>query len=142
MAERFLQSYGLGDLLDDPRFANNEARVENSDALDAQVANAIAARTLDENLDIINRNALTAVAVQTVADIEADPHWRARQLLVDVQNGAGTVRMHNVVPRLDGTPGDIRWPGGALGEHNRDIYIDELGLNCEDLRRLEGSGVI
>jgi crotonobetainyl-CoA:carnitine CoA-transferase CaiB-like acyl-CoA transferase len=142
MAERFLQSYGLGDLLEDPRFANNEARVENSDALDAQVANAIAARTLDENLDIINRNALTAVAEQTVADIEADPHWRARQLLVDVQNGAGTVRMHNVVPRFDGTPGDIRWPGGALGEHNRDIYIDELGLNCEDLRRLEGSGVI
>jgi crotonobetainyl-CoA:carnitine CoA-transferase CaiB-like acyl-CoA transferase len=142
MAERFLQSYGLGDLVNDPRFANNEARVENSEALDAEVAQAIASRTLDENLDIINRNALTAVAVQTVADIETDPHWRARQLLVDVQNGAGTVRMHNVVPRLGGTPGDIRWPGGALGEHNRDIYVDELGLNCDELKRLEGSGVI
>jgi crotonobetainyl-CoA:carnitine CoA-transferase CaiB-like acyl-CoA transferase len=142
MAERFLQSYGLGELLDDPRFVNNEARVENSEALDAVVEAAIASRTLEENLDIINRNALTAVAVQTVADIEDDPHWQARQLLVDVQNGAGTVRMHNVVPRLDATPGEIRWPGGALGEHNRDIYVDELGLNCDDVKRLEDSGVI
>jgi crotonobetainyl-CoA:carnitine CoA-transferase CaiB-like acyl-CoA transferase len=142
MAERFLQSYGLGHMLDDPRFANNEARVENSAALDAMVAQAIASRTLDENLDIIDRNALTAVAVQTVADIESDPHWRARQLLVNVQNGAGSIRMHNVVPRLAATPGEIRWPGGALGEHNRDIYINELGLTCDDLKRLEGSGVI
>lgn len=142
MAERFLQSYGLGELLDDPRFVNNEARVENSEALDAVIEAAIASRTLDENLDIINRNALTAVAVQTVADIEDDPHWQARQLLVDVQNGAGTVRMHNVVPRLETTPGEIRWPGGSLGEHNRDIYINELGLDGDDLKRLEGSGVI
>ena len=42
---------------------------------------AIASRTLDENLRIIDEHALTAVAVQTVADIEQDPHWRARQLL-------------------------------------------------------------
>jgi len=142
MAERFLQSYGLGRLLEDQRFATNESRVKHAEALDAEIVNAIASRTLAENLEIIDTNALTAVAVQTVADIEADPHWRARQLLVNVQNGAGTVRMHNVVPRLEGTPGDIRWPGGALGQHNRDVYGSELGLGCEDLKRLEASGVI
>ncbi len=65
-------------------------------------------RTLAENLRIIDANELTAVAVQTVADIERDPHWQARQLLLDVPNGAGAVRMHNVVPRLSETPGDIR----------------------------------
>jgi crotonobetainyl-CoA:carnitine CoA-transferase CaiB-like acyl-CoA transferase len=147
MAERFLQSYGLGHLLDDPRFVNNEARVRNAEALDAAVTEAIASRTLAENLEIIDRNALTAVAVQTVADIESDPHWRARQLLVDVENGKGTggatsVRMHNVVPRLQGTPGEIRWAGGRLGEHNTDVYVKEMGLDCEDLKRLEASGVI
>ena len=142
MAERFLQSYGLGRLLEDPRFATNEARVKNGEALDQEIVHAIATRTLAENLDIIERNALTAVAVQTVADIEADPHWRARQLLVDVQNGAGPVRMHNVVPRLESTPGEIRWPGGELGQHNSDVYGGDLGLTCEELKRLEASGVI
>jgi crotonobetainyl-CoA:carnitine CoA-transferase CaiB-like acyl-CoA transferase len=142
MAERFLQSYGLGELLADPRFATNEARVEHAVVLDAAVTEAIASRTLAENLDIINRNALTAVAVQTVADIETDPHWQARELLVDVPNGDGPVRMHNVVPRLAGTPGEIRWAGGELGEHNQQIYVDELGLDCADVKRLQAAGVI
>ena len=79
-------------------------------------------RTLEENLRIIDDNALTAVAVQTVADIERDPHWRARQLLLDVPNGQGTVRMHNVVPRLSETPGEIREAGGALGQDNDAVY--------------------
>ena len=142
MAERFLVSYGLGDLLTDERFATNEARVANGLELDAAIAAAIASRTVDENRDIINRNSLTAVAVQTVADIERDPQWQARQLLLDVPDGAGTVRMHGVVPHLSGTPGEIVWAGGALGEHNRDVYSVELGLQADDIVALEAAGVI
>jgi formyl-CoA transferase len=142
MAERFLRSYGLGAMLADPKFATNEARVENAAALDAAIAQAIAARSLAENLAIIERNALTAVAVQTVADIEQDPHWQARQLLMDVPVGNGNVRMHNLVPRLQGTPGEIRWAGGALGEHNDDVYGDELGLDADEMQRLKAAGVI
>jgi formyl-CoA transferase len=142
MAERFLQSYELGALRNDPRFANNEARVQHAEELDEAIAGAIASRTLAENLEIINRNALTAVAVQTVADIEEDAHWRARELLVDVQNGDGSVRMHNIVPRLQGSPGEIRWPGGELGEHNTEVYVNELGLDCAELKRLQAAGVI
>jgi len=142
MAERFLVSYGLGNLLADERFATNEARVDNGVELDEAIERAIFSRTLDENLEIINRNALTAVAVQTVADIERDPHWQSRQLLLDVPNGAGTVRMHNVVPRLSETPGEITWAGGALGENNRDVYGGELGLDCDDIASLEAAGVI
>src|SRR5262245_50680040 len=92
MAERFLRSYALGDLLDDPRFANNEARVQHADELDEAVSWAIASRTLEENVRIITDNALTAAAVQTVADIEADPHWQVRGLNVDVPNGSNPVR--------------------------------------------------
>jgi crotonobetainyl-CoA:carnitine CoA-transferase CaiB-like acyl-CoA transferase len=142
MAERFLQAYGLASLLEDPRFGTNEARVQHAEELDNEVAAAIAARTLQENLCIIEKHALTAVAVQTVADIELDPHWRVRQLLVDVPNDTGTIRMHNVVPRLSGTPGEIAWAGGKLGQHNHDLYITELGLSCDELAGLQQSGVI
>jgi crotonobetainyl-CoA:carnitine CoA-transferase CaiB-like acyl-CoA transferase len=142
MAERFLSSYGLGALLVDPRFATNEARVKNAEALDAEIAEAIGARSLEENLDIIERNQLTAVAVQTVADIARDPHWCARQLLVDVPADGGVVWMHGVVPRLDGSPGEIRWAGGALGQHNDEFYTNELGLGSGELARLKTAGVI
>jgi crotonobetainyl-CoA:carnitine CoA-transferase CaiB-like acyl-CoA transferase len=142
MAERFLLAYQLEHLLHDERFSSNEARVRNSLALDVHVAEAIASRTLEENVRIIDANALTAIAVQTVADIEQDPHWRARQLLVDVPNGAGTVRMHNVVPRMSETPGQIRDAGGTLGEDNDAIYGDELGLSCEQRDGLRRAGII
>lgn len=142
MAERFLQAYGLVDLLVDDRFATNEARVQHSTELDGYVAGAIAARTLEENLRIIETNALTAVAVQTVADIEKDAHWQARQLLVDVPNGTGAVRMHNVVPRMSETPGEIRAAGGALGADNDAIYGEELGLSCEERDGLRRAGII
>jgi crotonobetainyl-CoA:carnitine CoA-transferase CaiB-like acyl-CoA transferase len=142
MAERFLRSYSLGDLLDDPRFATNEARVQHADDLDEAIGNAIASRTFAENVRIIDDNALTAAPVQTVADIEADPHWQVRQLTIDVPNGEVAVRMHNVVPRLSDTPGDIKWPGGAIGEHNLDVYRSELGLSCDEIQRLTDAGVL
>ena len=141
MAERFLRSYGLETLLEDPRFASNGARVAHSRELDDEVARAIASRTLAENVAIIEANQLTAVPVQSVADIEAHPHWQARGLTVEVPNGAGGVRMHNVVPRLSESPGEIRWPGGELGQDNHALY-GALGLSCDEQQRLRASGVI
>ena len=129
-------------LLADPRFATNEARVSHSTDLDAHVSAAVAARTLAENLRIIEQHELTAVAVQTVADIERDPHWQQRGLFVDVPAEDDTVRMHAAVPRLSATPGDIRHAGGALGQHNHEIYRDELGLSCDEIRRLGDAGIV
>ena len=142
MAERLLQAYALSHLLEDDRFRSNEARVRHAAELDEHIAAAIASRTLEENLQIIDTHELTAVAVQTVADIEKDAHWRERELLVDVPNGTSTVRMHNVIPRLSATPGQIRDAGGALGEDNDAIFGGELGLSCEERDTLRRAGTI
>lgn len=141
-AERFLQAYGLGHLLEDPRFATNEARVRHARELDQLVADAIASRTLAENRELIERHRLTAVPVQTIADILADPHWQARELFVDVGDEDGTVRMHRVIPLLSHTPGEIHRPGPPLGADNEAVYRGELGLSDEDLEDLRASGVI
>jgi crotonobetainyl-CoA:carnitine CoA-transferase CaiB-like acyl-CoA transferase len=142
MAERFLEGYGLYHLLDDERFASNEARVRHAEELDAAIRDAIGTRTLSANLEIIQKNKLTAHPVQTIADIENDAHWQARQLTLDVGQNGRAVRMHNVVPRLSATPGEIRWPGGDLGEHNEDIYCGELQMTSGDLDALRSRGVI
>jgi crotonobetainyl-CoA:carnitine CoA-transferase CaiB-like acyl-CoA transferase len=141
MAARFLRSYGLGDLLVDPRFATNEARVANAEALDMVVKDAIGSRTLAENLAIIEAHDLTAAAVQTIAGIVQDEHWKARALTIDVPAEGADIRMHNVVPRFSDTPGEIRWAGGALGQDNAAVY-GELGLSLSDLERLAAIGVI
>jgi formyl-CoA transferase len=51
------------------------------------------------------------------------------------------VRMHNVFPRFSGTPGEIRWAGGALGQDTREVFHG-LGVSCDELTRLEAAGVI
>jgi formyl-CoA transferase len=142
MAERFLRAYGLDVLLEDPRFSSNEARVRHADALDSAVAGAIASRTTAENMAIAEAHLLTAVPVQTVADIEHDPHWVARGLMVDLPMASGSLRMHEVVPRLSATPGAIHAAGGELGQDNDAVYAAELGLTDDDLRRLTQSGVL
>ncbi len=141
-AERFLRAYGLGHLLEDARFATNEARVRHARELNELVADAIGRRTLAENREIIERHRLTAIPIQTIADIEADPHWRQRELTVDVADESGAVRMHRVVPRLSATPGTIERPGPSLGADNEAIYGRELGLSAEEIARLRAEGVI
>jgi crotonobetainyl-CoA:carnitine CoA-transferase CaiB-like acyl-CoA transferase len=143
MAERFLGAYGLDAMLADERFATNEARVIHGSELDTAIADAIGERTLAQNLAIIEAHKLTAGPVYTVADIEADPHWRARPLTVDIpDNDLGRpVRMHAVVPRLSATPGGVQWVGGALGQDNGSVY-HELGVSCDEQKQLIAAGVI
>jgi crotonobetainyl-CoA:carnitine CoA-transferase CaiB-like acyl-CoA transferase len=141
MAARFLCAYGLDAMLADPRFASNEARVIHGRELDAAICDAIGARTVAQNLAIIEEHKLTAGPVNTVADVEQDPHWRARPLTVDIPDHGRSIRMHNVVPRLSVTPGDIQWAGGALGQDNESVY-HELGVSCDEQKRLTSAGVI
>jgi crotonobetainyl-CoA:carnitine CoA-transferase CaiB-like acyl-CoA transferase len=141
MAERFLRAYGLEAMLADPRFASNEARVIHGSELDAAIGEAIGAHTVLQNLAIIDEHKLTAGPVQNVADIEQDPHWRARPLTVDIPDNGRPIRMHDVVPRLSATPGEIRWTGGALGQDNQAVYR-ELGLSCDEQKQFVSAGVI
>jgi crotonobetainyl-CoA:carnitine CoA-transferase CaiB-like acyl-CoA transferase len=142
MAERFFEAYGLGELLRDPRFATNEDRVRQAEELDSLVSAAIGARNLEANLEIIENNKLTAQPVLTIADIEADPHWKNRHLTVDVGRPGEAVRMHNVIPHLSSTAGEIRWAGGDLGQHNEEIYCTELQMTHSDLDALRSRGII
>jgi crotonobetainyl-CoA:carnitine CoA-transferase CaiB-like acyl-CoA transferase len=142
MAERFLEGYGLAHLLRDERFATNEARVAHAADLDAVIRDAIGSRTIAENLELIGANQLTAHPVQTIQEIERDPHWQAQQLLVDISSGDRPVRMHAVTPRLSETKGSIRFAGRPLGADNDDVFGGELGLTAEELARLRQNGVI
>ena len=142
MAETFLESYGLGHLLKEERFATNEARVAHAVELDEWVTAAIASRTLAENIAIIDQNKLTAVPVQTIADIERDPHWQARQLIVQAGDEPHAVRMHNAIPHFSDTPGEIRWPGRELGADSETFYRANLGLSPEEVENLRAKGVV
>lgn len=142
MAERLLRAVGRQDLLADPRFATNNARVENVQPLDEAIQAVIGARTLDENLQAFRAQGVTAGPVYDIAQFLADPHVQEREVIVEVPDDDwGTLKMHQPTPRLSATPGRIRHPGPKLGQHNAEIY-GELGLDAAALERLSADGIV
>ena len=138
MAERLFRAIGRADMIDDPRFRTNTDRVRNIDECDRPVADFIKARTLADNLAIFEAAEVTAAPVYDIAQFIADPHVRAREIVPELPDDEmGAVPMHAVVPRLSGTPGEIRTAAPALGQHNNQI-LGALGFDAaaiDDLRK-------
>ena len=106
MAERFLQAYGLGDLLEDPRFATNEARVAHADELDALVAGADRRAHARREPAHHRRATRSPRSRCRPSPTSSATRTGARASCCSTCPTAhGTVRMHNVVPRLSATPG-------------------------------------
>ncbi len=142
MAERLFRAMGREDLIEDPRFLNNELRIKNNHVLDPLVRAWMAERTLEENVAIFDREGITAAPVYDVSQMEDDLHFQEREVAVDMPDAAlGRVAMHNVIPRLSQSPGKLRRPAPELGEHNAEI-LGQVGVDADDLPRLAEAGVI
>jgi crotonobetainyl-CoA:carnitine CoA-transferase CaiB-like acyl-CoA transferase len=142
MAERLYRAIGRADMIGDPRFRTNTDRVKNIDEADRPVADFIKARTLSESLAAFEAAEVTAAPVYDIDQFIADPHVQAREIVTDLPDpDMGSVPMHAVVPRLSGTPGEIRTPAPALGEHN-DAILGGLGFSAEALADLRQRKVI
>ena len=126
MAMKIFDTMGRADLKTDPKFATNDARVQNRDALDAIIGQYIGARTQEENLKIFEAAGVTVGPVCSVADLMEHPFVTGRQAIVEMEDrDLGSLPMHNVIPRLSETPGAFRRPAPRLGEHTQEI-LDEL----------------
>ena len=79
----------------------------------------------------------------SMADIFADPHYRARQMIIDVPaEGLGTLPQPGVVPKLSLTPGRVTHAGGALGGHTDEILSSLLGMTDAEIARLRADRVV
>lgn len=142
MAERVFRVIGRDDMIDDPRFRANPDRVKHRDQVDAIVGGWIAERDQAEVLGIFGRAEVTASPVYEIEDIIADTHIRERGVIVDLPDGdVEAAPMHNVLPRLSGTPGTFRLPAPGLGEHTGAL-LAELGIAEVRQAELKQRGVI
>jgi crotonobetainyl-CoA:carnitine CoA-transferase CaiB-like acyl-CoA transferase len=142
MAERVFRAIGKPEMIDDPRFRTNTDRVRNIDECDAAVAEFIAARTLARNMAIFEAAEVTANPVYEIDQLIEDPHVHGRGVLVEAPDEeAGSVLMHNIIPRLSGTPGRFRLPAPNLGQHSRSV-LQSIGVGEERIDTLAAEGVI
>ena len=120
----------------DHRYATHAGRGEHQDELDAAIAEWTATIGTDAILALLEESGVPASRIYTAADIVADPHYRARQMVLEVPSptlGGETLAMPGIVPKLSGTPGAVTRGAPLLGEHNDEIWGTLLGSE-----RLEG----
>jgi crotonobetainyl-CoA:carnitine CoA-transferase CaiB-like acyl-CoA transferase len=142
MAERLFRAIGRADMIEDPRFRTNTDRVQNIDACDGIVAAWIAERTLAENMAVFEAAEVTATPIYEVDQLLDDPHVQARGVLVEAPDEeAGSVVMHNIIPRLSDTPGRLRSPAPTLGEHSRAV-LESIGYDDARIAAMAAAGTI
>jgi crotonobetainyl-CoA:carnitine CoA-transferase CaiB-like acyl-CoA transferase len=139
---RLMQAIGRPDLAERPDLAQNDGRARHCELIDEAIAAWTGSRGIDEVLEILEGAEVPAGRIYSAADIVTDPHYQAREMLLDttLPDGA-TLKMPGIVPKLSATPGQVNWQGPTLGEHT-DGLLAELGLSEADIQRLRKSGVV
>jgi crotonobetainyl-CoA:carnitine CoA-transferase CaiB-like acyl-CoA transferase len=142
MTERLFRAIGRDDLNQNPDFRTNTERVKRREEVDAIVGGFIKQRTLAEAIRFFEETEVTAGPVYDIGQFLEDPHVQARGIVVEMPDDEmGAVPMHAVVPRLSGTPGPLRLPAPAVGQHNREIF-SRIGYSEERIDTLIQKGII
>ncbi|CAB3797939.1 Succinyl-CoA--L-malate CoA-transferase beta subunit [Paraburkholderia ultramafica] len=140
--KRLMHLIGRPDLADDPALAHNDGRAKQCAMLDQAITAWTSHHATEDVLAALERAEVPAGRIYSVADIVADPHYQARDMLLQTQlPGGAPVKMPGIVPKLSDTPGEVRWQGPSLGEHTGSV-LSELGFANEDIERLRREGAV
>ncbi len=141
--ERVAHAIDKPDLIEDPRFADNATRVDNCEALDAEIEAWTRQYTTDEAIDILEANDAIVGPVYDMGDIVADEHYQAREAVVEVDDpDVGPTTTFAPIPKFSRTPGEVEFLGPGHGEHNEEVYCGELGMTEDELADLAADGVV
>lgn len=142
MWKPLVAAIGQPALLDDPRFATAELRWENRDALNAIIADWTRQRSKHEVMQILGEAGVPSGACQDTGEVLADPHLRARDMIVDVDYPTrGTYQTVGCPIKLSDSPVSVSRPP-LLGEHSQEVLSSLCGVDEAELRRLREAGVI
>jgi formyl-CoA transferase len=131
------------ELATDERFSNHLARGANQDLLDRLIAKWTASLETGALAARLEAHEVPFGFIYRAAEMLSDPHFRAREAIVEVDHPLiGRFPMQNVAPKLSRTPGRVRWPGPALGEHNDEVWGRWLELSPDELATLRAAKVI
>ena len=140
--KRLMKVIGRDDLAADPGLADNAGRVARVAEIDTAIGLWVAERTVDAVLAELEKVGVPAGRIYTVADIAADPHYRARGMLDSVQMADGsTLAVPGIVPKLSLTPGQHRRNAPTLGQ-DTDAVLHELGLTPSQIQGLKDKGIV
>lgn len=142
LAERVFRVIGREDMIGDPRYRTNQDRVRHKDEVNGAVAEWVSTRTRDEVMEIFEREEITASPVYDPRDMQHDPHFIERGVIVEVPDeDIGWAPMHGIVPRFSETPGSLQRAAPRIGA-DTDTILEAIGIDAAKRSELKASGII
>jgi crotonobetainyl-CoA:carnitine CoA-transferase CaiB-like acyl-CoA transferase len=122
---------------EDHRFATTNARLRNSNALDAAIGVWTAGFEPSALEELLQGVGVPVHRVSTSADILADPQLKARTHIIYLDHPRlDTVPFEASRMRFSRTPATAAWPGPGIGEHNDHVLRELLGMSDEEITEL------
>lgn len=138
--ERLMEMIGCPEMNEDPRYANNDSRIqdENRKTINEVIANWVKQRDLSQVLDECKKLGITIGPIATMIDISKDDHYIKRESFIELEDPATklTLKIPNLAFRLKDTPGKIRFPGLPQGSANEVIFKDLLGCTENQIQEI------
>ncbi len=139
----FLELVGKPEMLADEMWDDAFLRRRNHDLIDPFAAEYMKSRTKAEIVEICQARGIPCTPVNTPKDFFNDPHVKARAFFTEVEHPAiGTHFYVGPAYKMSQTPCRIERPAPLLGQHNQEIFCEELGYSKEELARFKTEGII
>jgi formyl-CoA transferase len=140
--KRLMHTMGRDDLGQDTALADNAGRVKRVEEIDAAIGAWTATRTVAQVLELLDAASVPAGRIYNVADIAADPHYQARDMILQTTMADGsTLALPGIVPKLSRTPGSHRRNAPEIGQ-DTDAVLQDLGLTAAQIKALKDKGIV
>ncbi len=140
--ERIARLVGTPELIDDPRFADNSARMAHRDALSELLGARLRGRSTADWLQALDAAGIPAGPINSIAQMAADPQTAAREMVVELDHPvAGRTRALGLPLKFSATPGGIRRPAPTFGQHTREV-LQQHGFDEAEIAALVAEGAV
>ena len=140
--KRLMHTMGRDDLGLDPNLADNAGRVKRVEEIDAAIGVWTATLSVAQVLELLDAASVPAGRIYTVADIATDPHYQARDMILQtVMADGSTLALPGIVPKLSRTPGSHRRNAPEIGQ-DTDAVLQDIGLTEAQIQALKDKGIV
>jgi formyl-CoA transferase len=140
--KRLMHTMGRDDLGLDADLADNAGRVKRVEEIDAAIGAWTATLSVAQVLELLDAASVPAGRIYTVADIATDPHYQARDMILQtVMADGSTLALPGIVPKLSRTPGSHRRNAPEIGQ-DTDAVLQDIGLTHAQIQALKEKGIV
>lgn len=140
--KRLMHTMGRDDLGLDVGLTDNAGRVNRVEEIDAAIGAWTATLSVAQVLELLDAASVPAGRIYTVADIATDPHYQAREMILQtVMADGSTLALPGIVPKLSRTPGSHRRNAPEIGQ-DTDAVLQDIGLTEAQIQALKDKGIV